>query len=460
MKKILFLILPSLFALSVNAASIRGGEITFRQTAPLALEATAYLYIQANATNTVPDSISLCWGDGNCSTAYITNGVDADNDGLPDGESLTTNQLLGVYQVGHLYEAAGQYTLFVNTLNRVGGILNIGNSSPIAFYMEALATVTTSAEPHYSPVFYEPAMLDRSVLAFPFTHLPTVFDRDDDEVVHTLATPKAIDGPIAAYQELTQVVPGANNQFTISPVTGLLTWDAPQRDGRYLINVVVSTYRDGALWEQVTRDMLIEVEDLMARPPVLELDNAALLQEVLVGDMVELGATSQSIPFGGEVELTAAGGLLEFFDEPAVFLPDTGIQPNSTFTWTVEPADERTTPYLTGFKAKDLSNGLAVFVPILHQVVDELTDTEEPPLRNRLRVFPNPVSEVLTVDFSANAEPAFYQLFRADGVLLQSGQWTRSPAEVNVQSFPAGVYHIKITGLGTHSTAPFIVARK
>jgi hypothetical protein len=384
-------------ALALEGASIRGGEITFRQTAPLTLDASVYLYIQANATAAVPDTITLCWGDGNCSTAFITNGIDADNDGLPDGESLTSAQLLGVYQVAHTYEASGQYTLSVNEPNRVPLISGTGAGS-VPFYVESLAMVTASAEPQYSPVFYEPAMLDRSAVDAVFTHLPATFDQDGDEVVHALTVPKLESGTFPNYQAPTEINPGPNNQLQIDAETGLLTWVKPQREGRYLINIRVSTYRNGELWEQVTRDMLIDVEELMALPPLLTLENEASLQEVLVGDMVELEAVAESLPFGPEVELTAAGGLFDFFGAPAAFDTTAEPQPLETFTWMVEPEDERAAPYITGFKAKDLSSGLATFVPVQFRVVDELTGTRGAETLAPLHVFPNPANRTLQVE--------------------------------------------------------------
>lgn len=449
MKKILFLILPCLFTLSVNATSIRGGEITFQQTAPLTLEAAVHLYVQANATITVPDSVTLCWGDGNCSVAFITNGIDADGDGLPDGEQLTPVQLLGVYRVAHTYDSSGQYTLSVTNPNRVP-LLNAGGPEPIPFYVESLATVTASTEPHYSPVFYEPAMLDRSTVGGVFTHLPTTFDRDGDVLVHTLVMPKSEAGTFPAYLEPTSFNPGVNNQLTLDAETGLLDWYAPQRAGRYLINIMVSTYRDGELWDQVTRDMLIEVEDHMGLPPLLGLDEAAPVQEVLVGDMVDLEAVAESLPFGSEVELTAAGGLFEFFGTAAAFDTTTGPQPTEAFTWSVEPEDQREAPYLVGFKARDLSNGLAAHVPVQFRVVDELTATETAGQPAVLRVFPNPATALVQVGLQGIRFPVTYQLWSAGGQLLRQGQWVEGPARVDATALPAGHYQLQVLGAGGH----------
>ncbi|MCR9099392.1 MAG: T9SS type A sorting domain-containing protein [bacterium] len=458
MKKILSLILPILFAVSLDAASIRGGEITFQQTAPLTLEAEVHLYIQNNATGTVPDSVSLCWGDGTCSTAFVSNGIDADNDGLPDGEQLTPVQLLGIYQVSHTYGETGQYTLSVNEPNRV--ISMNGGLEPFPFYVESLATVTESEEPHYSPVFYEPAILDRSALGQVFTHLPAAFDRDGDVLVHQLLIPKSEEGTIPGYQEPTSINPGPNNQLTIDAGTGLLSWDAPQRPGRYLINIMVSTYRDGALWEQVTRDMLIEVEELMALPPALTLSDDTPLQEVQVGDMVELQAVAQSIPFGGEVELTAAGGLLAFFNTPAVFDTTSGPQPLEAFSWTVEPEDDRVAPYLVGFKAKDLSSGLATFIPVEFQVVEELTGAIDVDKSVGLHVFPNPATEILQVEAKVFGTPVRYEVYSAKGAMIASGQWATFPAQLDVQQFPAGAYQLRAWGAEGQGVQRFIVAGK
>jgi hypothetical protein len=246
----------------------------------------------------------------------------------------------------------------------------------------------------------------------------------------------------------------------IDAETGLLVWDAPQRPGRYLINIMVSTYRDGALWEQVTRDMLIEVEELMALPPALTLSDESALQEVQVGDMVELEAVAQSIPFGGEVELTAAGGLLAFFNTPAVFDTTTGPQPLEAFSWMVEPEDDRAATYLIGFKAKDLSSGLSTFIPVQFQVVEELTGAVDVGRSVPLHVFPNPGAGILQVEIKALNTPARYEVYDANGARVTSGQWTTFPAQLNVQQFPGGVYQLRVWGAEGQGVQRFIVAGK
>ncbi len=449
MKKILLALALLGFAFSTTASSIKGGEITFRQTAPLTLETTVYLYFKPAAAGTVPDSLALCWGDGSCSTALLTNGIDADNNGLPDGEQLTDNLLLGVYTQTHTYSAAEQYTLSVTLPNRVPNILNLPPSNPVLFHVESTATVTTSDSPQYSPVFYEYPMLDPANVNARFTHLPATFDQDGDEVVHSWSIPLNENGvPLPGIVEPTNINPGSNNVLNLDSATGLIIWDAPQQEGLYLVNLTVTTYRDGILWGQVTRDMLIEVEDLMALPPLLTLSDDAPVQEVLIGDEVDLEAVAESLPFGQEVELTAAGGLFEFFSTPAAFDTTAGAQPTEAFTWTVEPEDQRETPYILGFKAKDLSHGLATFVPVQFRVVDELTATETAGQPAVLRVFPNPATASARVGLQGIRFPVTYQLWSAGGQLLRQGQWVEGPARVDATALPAGHYQLQVLGAG------------
>ena len=120
---------------NVSQASVFAGEITFRQTGPLEIEASVYLYFREGTVPPQGNYSPICWGDGNCTSIPITNGEDANGDGFPDGQIVGTEYRLMVYTGTHVYEEAGTYTLSVRSAFRPAGILNMNapNSDQVPF---------------------------------------------------------------------------------------------------------------------------------------------------------------------------------------------------------------------------------------------------------------------------------------------------------------------------------------
>lgn len=156
------------------------------------------------------------------------------------------------------------------------------------FYVELLVMVIELEEFYFSLVFYEFVMLDCSVVGQVFMYLLVVFDCDGDVLVYQLLILKLEEGIILGYQEFMLINFGFNNQLMIDVGIGLFVWDVLQWLGWYLINIMVSIYWDGVFWEQVICDMLIEVEELMVFFFVFIFLDEFVLQEVQVGDVVEL----------------------------------------------------------------------------------------------------------------------------------------------------------------------------
>lgn len=65
--------------------------------------------------------------------------------------------------------------------------------------------------------------------------------------------------------------------------------------------------------------------------------------------------------------------------------------------------------------------------------------------RSDFKMYPNPVSEILTVESKRNtAKPLHYQLYDATGRMLLQGNSTKDKFDINVKAFTHGVYVIKI----------------
>jgi hypothetical protein len=63
---------------------------------------------------------------------------------------------------------------------------------------------------------------------------------------------------------------------------------------------------------------------------------------------------------------------------------------------------------------------------------------------SRISVFPNPVSENLTIQLGALNTGAVMQLYSASGVLIQAQRLVNSTTTLSVKALPAGVYYVSI----------------
>ncbi|NBC08319.1 MAG: hypothetical protein GVY26_14090, partial [Bacteroidetes bacterium] len=205
MKHVIALLFFLLFlGVNVSHATVFAGEITFRQTAPLEIEASVYLYIRESAVPPQANYSPICWGDGNCTSIPITNGDDTDGDGFPNGQMIGHEYRLMVYTGTYTYEEAGTYTLSVRSYNRPSSILNMNspNSDQVPFHTYATVQVAETAADNHAPILYEHPLIDEAVAGFTYRHTPNAFDPDGDEIRYQLETP-TIDSTIAfPYYEL------------------------------------------------------------------------------------------------------------------------------------------------------------------------------------------------------------------------------------------------------------------
>ncbi|MFT6021819.1 MAG: hypothetical protein ACI9CQ_004630, partial [Saprospiraceae bacterium] len=75
----------------------RAGEITYRQTGPLTIEATITTYTKASSTPADRDTLEICWGDGTCDKILRVNGPNA------NGENIGGDIKVNKYVSSHNY---------------------------------------------------------------------------------------------------------------------------------------------------------------------------------------------------------------------------------------------------------------------------------------------------------------------------------------------------------------------
>ncbi|MEQ8705538.1 MAG: T9SS type A sorting domain-containing protein [Phaeodactylibacter sp.] len=439
MKSIVPALIGVCLSFSLYATHLIGGEIAFRQIDPLTVEAEGYLYHSSGGR----DSITLCWGDGNCDRVVRSNGPDIDGDGIPDGEPVPgTSATLSIYKHTHTYEAKGAYILSITEPNRNGGILNLNfpNSDQVRFHVQSLVNVTNDNTPNHSPVNYEPMAVDNAMESRLFQHTPNAFDQDGDSIAYHLVAPNQdIDTELPNYEDQLAAV-------SLDPITGVFNFQSDQ-PGEYVFAIQVRTYRNDTLQDVVVRDMLIFCSPGALLPPILSLSQLATEREVLVGDTVIIDAAALSEPFGEPLQLTCTGGLLEYFGNPATFdsLPAAPLA-EATFQWVVEPEDFRDAPYQIVFKARDDGNifGLSTLIPVRFRVVEALTSTDVFNGRTDWKLFPNPATGSLQISRSEYSGPVGYEIRAASGQLLLSGRLQQSGNRVDISSLPKGWYVLSV----------------
>lgn len=440
------------FLFSASAALAthnKAGEIEFKQTDSKTIEASIVTYTKLSSLPADRDSLTLCWGDGLCERLVRVNGP-IGPDGIGAGEIISTDTRKNVYTAVHVYSDAGTYILSMTDPNRNGGILNVNfpNSDQIAFHVQAnVQVLDDNWENNQSPTFLENPV-DMAAVGQTFVHVPNAFDIDDDSVVYALIVPMSdIDQDVPNYQYPNMINPGPNNTLSIDPNTGVLTWESPQRAGEYNVAIRVQSFRNGALWDEIIRDMQITVVEGNNVPPTFELTetNTGII-EVEVGDFISVGLTAGGIQNLQLIDITSSSGLYDFYENPASFSAEVILNTGTgQFEWDVLEEHVRQQPYLVVFKVKDSFDvsGLSAFKVLQYKVVGQLSNTREVS-DPEFNIFPNPASEVLTLTFDNYPGVLPYRIMDVRGEVVQRGIVQNAYEEMNLDRLPPGGYILQV----------------
>ncbi|MBK9761715.1 MAG: gliding motility-associated C-terminal domain-containing protein [Flavobacteriales bacterium] len=347
----LFLVLGlQLVVQGANATHNQAGEI-------LVCYVGGYGYEVTIVTHTNPDSPAdrpffiLQWGDG------FTDTIPRLSDDVITVAGIEVQK--NIYVSGHTYPGPGTYILQYEDPNRVANVINVdnGNSVDVPMCVQSMITVLPQLDwRDCLPEFTNPP-IQNACLGECWEHNPGAFDLDGDSLSFE---PRVCLGmncdPVPNYEFPDQVGPGADNQYDIDPVTGTITWCAPQEAGIYNIAFAVVEYRKIAgTWFEigwVMRDMQVIVGACDNRPPVI----ANLLDTcVEAGTTLNFTVFATDVDPGQVITLSAIGGPFEVPDSPALF-PTNAIGPSpvsGTFTWNTNCSHVQQQPYQAIFKAQD-----------------------------------------------------------------------------------------------------------
>lgn len=356
MKKTLclyFLLLPLLTWATHN----RSGEMTYRQIGvnTIELTITTYTKVSPPSDQADRDNLKVEWGDGT-----------PDETVQRIGRTMVfTDIQKNTYVATHSYPGAnptpGQpYVVSMADPNRNDNILNIngGNSIGVQFYLqtEVFLFNPTFFGFNSSPILLEPPV-DFGVVGQVFQHTPNGFDPDGDSIAYELIAPlRDRNSVVPGYQQVTDISPGGNNQYSFDVNTGLFTWNAPQRAGEYNIAILVKSYRNGQYLGGILRDIQIKIENAVNRPPNLEVVADICVQ---AGEVIEFDVEASDIDLPLQiVTLTATGGPFQVSNSPATFTAVSGTAPpgfplRTQFRWQTVCEHVQQQPWQLVFKAKD-----------------------------------------------------------------------------------------------------------
>lgn len=263
MKTTLFLSLCLLLAgLQATASHLRGGYIQVKSVSALSYEINIYVFadeVNGASASASAGLVSICFGDGSTQEVIRISRV------------LSANRATSIstYRVVHTYAGPGTYTLTSSIVNRTG-VLNIERATDLPMTLTTVFTTGTIKTPTLTipDIGFTATLNQRFVLPFSSS------DFTGDNLRYSLARPltsPATNGCTATTTPSYQYPNDVTKQgtFKLDNRTGILTWDAPTKQGYYSAAISVNEYRDGTLISQTQFEILVTVIDAPGTPGVI-----------------------------------------------------------------------------------------------------------------------------------------------------------------------------------------------
>lgn len=346
---------------------MRAADIHVKREDCSSLTFTFTLNVYLNANSLVPfGDLLFYFGDGE--TAHIPDQLSTPRPDLGPGISSVT------YSLTHTYQQPGFYQAGYSEENRNAGVVNIPFSSntPLCIYVDLYVGPLMGCN-DFPELIIPP--VDRTCPRVTFFHNPGAYDSDGDSLSYALTTPSyALGAFVGGYKDPDEPdfytnYPTANEagtgppDFSIDPVTGLITWDAPELQGEYNIAFQIIEWRRNPATLQyeklsaTVRDMQIVVDDCENRRPDLIVPSDTCVEAGTVLSKRILGVDPESDP----VKIEAFSELLEDTEFGASVVPDPAVLSPSAppavldFDWTTDCLHVREQPYQVVFKITDES---------------------------------------------------------------------------------------------------------
>jgi hypothetical protein len=238
MKKATVTVLLSLLVLAASATHNMASDISYTHMGSNTFKITVRTFTNTDPNTTQADrcEIVIYFGDGDSAMAPRINGP-ASLCATADGQPIATFIKKNIYEVTHTYPGYGMYTISIEDPNRVAGICNIPNSVDVSFWFGAEIILSAyslnSSSPQYTGI---PMIVDTVGIVSYYT--PAFTDAGGDSLSYELVTPMSNGTPVTGYTP-----PANSTDFSINPVTGLVTWNTPTTICNYVYAIKIKKWR-------------------------------------------------------------------------------------------------------------------------------------------------------------------------------------------------------------------------
>lgn len=358
LRGILLILLLVLGTFQAKATHLRAGEITVEKVdgcGSLTVSITITVFTDTGSNINFGQGL-LFFGDG--SEPFTLPMIEEET--RPDlGDEVGTASFTYEYT----YSAPGVYKIGYQEPNRNDDVVNVGNSVQTQFYVETQIIISPFVGCNDSPVLLIPP-IDRACTGVAFFHNPGAFDPDGDSIAFEIVVPKQAQGTNVDSYRFPDELSDSNEtedgppEFSIDPITGDLTWNAPALTGEYTIAFVVKEFRkiqgEYVQLGYVTRDMQIIVEDCDNERPELEIpdDICVVAGTVIDEDIFGFDPDNDDVKIEVFSEILTDDDV-SYAPSPPVFQPSGAGGAVLNFRWDTDCADVRERSYQVVFKISD-----------------------------------------------------------------------------------------------------------
>lgn len=444
MRKIGFILAFFLANLASFATHNRAGEITYcvDPNNPLKFHFTVTTYTDPDSDNADRCDIEIQYRSLSGTNAVIDTILRVNNDTAADcdcdhgncGVLVSTTVKKNIYTTTHTFSGAGTFIISVNDPNRNDGNLNIPNSVNTTFFIVDTLVIDNWIGTNCTPVLNFPP-IDNGCTFEVYQHNPGAVDEEGDSLAFSLIPCSIDQGEIPGYQYPNETpAQNALTSLEIDPVSGTVTWDAPQVQGEYNICILIEEFRNGIKVGTMVRDMQITIGTCDNDPPEIELNTPLC---VTAGDTIDevITATDENLDF---LTLTSTGDPYTLQNSPATFDTVRGIDSIfSNFYWETNCQHVRKEPYLVYYRAEDEGNNVNLVV------YETMEITVVAPAPENLEAQPLGYNINLSWDPSICSNAVGYKIYRK----LDSLDWMHDTCETGVPGYTGYTKIGSVSGL-------------
>lgn len=279
MKLKILIVLTSLFLLpQAKASHLLGGYIHSEWVAGNQYNITVYLFADSRS-DVLPGQGVLNFGDGTSLQAPFNTDVQE----ISEGFNLVSLSVL------HTYGGNGQYKVSYSEDFYNNGIINFQNANSIPLYISALLTISPVYTNNSSPIL-QLLNIQKGLKGKTQRINPVASDADNDSLSYHLIVPDQNSASkISNYRypndSLFYINYNTGNQdknaqpeYSISPVTGEIVWDAPGLLGEYAIAYSIVQWRNiGGNWTNIGENQVVLIDKIFDADKEITISNHELI---------------------------------------------------------------------------------------------------------------------------------------------------------------------------------------